>query len=61
MAPGLFVGVPAPGGCVRTYDARFRPWYSTASTGPKDIIIVLDTSGSMIKNDRLATAKNAAK
>eukprot|EP00943_MAST-04B_sp_MAST-4B-sp1_P001390 g1390.t1 len=29
------------------YDPRYRPWYAAAVTGPKDIILVLDKSGSM--------------
>ena len=29
------------------YDPRKRPWYVGASTGPKDIVLVLDVSGSM--------------
>jgi len=30
------------------YDARTRPWYIAASTGPKDIVFVIDKSGSML-------------
>lgn len=29
------------------YDPRARPWYQAASSGPKDVVFVLDTSGSM--------------
>jgi Mg-chelatase subunit ChlD len=29
------------------YDPRIRPWYVSASSGPKDVVFVLDTSGSM--------------
>merc|ERR1719274_249583 len=29
------------------FDARIRPWYVAAATGPKDVVLVLDTSGSM--------------
>lgn len=29
------------------YDARFEPWYITSINYPKEIIIVLDSSGSM--------------
>ena len=29
------------------YDPRKRPWFVGASTGPKDIVLVLDASGSM--------------
>ncbi|GMH38632.1 hypothetical protein BSKO_06516 [Bryopsis sp. KO-2023] len=35
-------------GC-STYDPRVRPWYVAASTGPKDVVIVVDTSGSMVE------------
>ena len=33
-------------GC-KPYDPRIRPWYLAASSGPKDVVIVLDISGSM--------------
>jgi len=44
-----------------SYDTRERPWYVAASSGPKDVVLVLDTSGSMAMNSRLALAKTAAK
>eukprot|EP00210_Caulerpa_lentillifera_P007392 g7065.t1 len=34
------------GGC-RHYDPRIRPWFIGASTRPKDIVLVIDTSESM--------------
>ena len=47
---GLFAQYPAS---IKTmcwcdeYDPRYRPWYAAAVTGPKDMIFVLDASGSM--------------
>ncbi|KFM73829.1 Voltage-dependent calcium channel subunit alpha-2/delta-1, partial [Stegodyphus mimosarum] len=29
------------------FDARLRPWYVHASSSPKDVVILMDTSGSM--------------
>jgi len=29
------------------YDARLRPWYVGATSGPKDVVIILDMSRSM--------------
>lgn len=29
------------------YDCRFRPWYTTSATSPKNLLILLDVSGSM--------------
>jgi hypothetical protein len=42
------------------YDARERPWYTGASSGAKAVVLVLDTSGSMKQNGRLALMKSAA-
>ena len=42
-----------------TYDPRVRPWYVAASSGPKNVIMVLDTSRSMI-GLRLTLVKEAA-
>lgn len=46
------------------YDPRFRPWYVAAATPePKDIVVVIDTSGSMDTSplSRMDAAKEAAK
>jgi len=42
------------------YDPRQRPWYIAASSGPKNVILILDTSGSM-RGLRLELMKQAAK
>jgi len=44
-----------------TYDPRLRPWYVAAASGPKDVVLVLDTSGSMGSYNRLNIMKDAAK
>eukprot|EP00979_Chaetoceros_neogracilis_P012659 scaffold3412_cov167-Chaetoceros_neogracile.AAC.1 len=43
-----------------SYDPRARPWYVAASSGPKDIILVLDISGSMGNEQRIDKLKLAA-
>ncbi|XP_013110373.1 voltage-dependent calcium channel subunit alpha-2/delta-3 isoform X4 [Stomoxys calcitrans] len=42
---------------VDLYDCRLRPWYMEAATSPKDVIILLDSSGSMM-GQRLDIAKH---
>ena len=42
------------------YDTRKRPWYVAASSGPKDVVLVLDTSGSMATSDRINLVRTAA-
>merc|ERR1711939_9005 len=46
--------------CSDSYDPRFRPWYSVVASGPKDVVIVIDNSGSM-GGQRIGLAKQAAK
>ena len=41
---------------VNDFDPTVRPWYIAASSGPKDIILVLDTSGSMKMKGRLVSS-----
>jgi len=45
----------------QSYDPRFRPWYGGAVTGPKDVVIVVDVSGSMVKEERHVLARKAVK
>lgn len=44
------------------YDPRVRPWYIAASSGPKNVVLVLDISGSMISGtgQRFVLLKQAA-
>jgi Mg-chelatase subunit ChlD len=42
------------------YDPRRRPWFVAASSGPKDVVIVIDVSGLMLDYGRLTLAKEAA-
>ncbi len=47
-----------PGKCPNgknNYDPRIRPWYVAASTGPKDVVLILDTSGSMGNYGRIVS------
>ena len=51
----------SPGKCPNgknTYDPRKRPWYVAASSGPKDVILILDTSGSMRDYNRMVRHKD---
>jgi hypothetical protein len=44
--------------CTGCSDPRYRSWYANAAGGPKDLVILLDTSGSM-KGTRLEDMKEA--
>jgi hypothetical protein len=44
---GTYFQWPAMEYCPSQWDPRYRPWYVNVVTGPKDIVIVLDVSGSM--------------
>ena len=62
-ASGSYMGWPAVDWCFEAgYDPRLRPWYSSGATGPKDVVIVVDVSGSMQKagRSRLAQAATSA-
>ncbi|KAL9960915.1 hypothetical protein ACROYT_G034423 [Oculina patagonica] len=46
----------------RSYDPRFRPFYvETATPEPKDVVLVIDRSGSMREEGRIKVAREAAK
>jgi len=66
--PSMHVGMPS--GAFRIYPARFnetcnaydprvRPWYVAGSSGPKNVVMILDVSGSM-DGIRLHFLKQAA-
>eukprot|EP00665_Eupelagonemidae_sp_cell47_P004698 gene4697-8967_t len=56
---GNFVQWPGIEWCPTDYDPRFRPWYAAAASGPKDVVIVVDVSGSMSISGRIDLAKSA--
>ena len=58
---GSFRSYPAIGGCSSDYDPRFRPWYVAATAGSKNVILIIDTSGSMGENGKMGMAIQAAK
>jgi hypothetical protein len=47
--------------CSGCSDPRFRNWYAAAASGPKDVVLVLNTSGSMGKANRFVLMQKAAK
>ena len=60
-ADGAFFQWPSQEFCPGSYNPKFRPWYSAATTGPKMVMLVIDCSGSMVKNNRIQLARDAAK
>ena len=58
QALGNYIQWPGMQDCSE-YDPRYRPWYAAAASGPKDVVIVIDTSGSM-SGTREAMARSAA-
>jgi len=42
-----------------SYDPRQQPWYVGGSSGPKQILLLLDTSSSMANDNKLDTMKQA--
>ena len=60
QAIGSYTQWPGTQWCLGEYDPRFRPWYAGAASGPKDVVIVIDSSGSM-SGGRIDMAIAAAK
>jgi hypothetical protein len=60
QAIGSYTGWPGLDWCLEDYDPRFRPWYAVAASGPKDVVIVIDSSGSMTSEGRMDMAISAA-
>jgi len=46
--------------CSGCSDPRFRSWYASAASGPKDVILILDRSGSMKTAGRMQKMQTAA-
>jgi uncharacterized protein YegL len=42
------------------FEAHLRPWYIAGSSGPKNVVLMLDTSGTM-EGERLSLLKEASK
>lgn len=59
MFPGYFYGTEQM--ICDEYDPRYRPWYTIAASGAKNVIILLDKSRSMQDSEQFAQAKNAVK
>ena len=56
---GNYVQWPGMQDC-GAYDPRYRPWYAVGASGPKDVLVVIDTSGSMV-GTRISLAREAAR
>jgi hypothetical protein len=48
------------GSCPSDYDPRFRPWYTSAVMGPKNVVLILDYSLSMNNYGRRSLMEEAA-
>ncbi|KAL3827393.1 hypothetical protein ACHAXA_003127 [Cyclostephanos tholiformis] len=58
---GLYRAVPAIHQAVcGSYNPTRRPWFVAASSGPKDVIILIDVSQGMSNQDKMSSTKNAA-
>ena len=56
----LYPGAPQDNGAsCSAFDSRLRPWYLTAASGPRDVVIIIDKSGSMDDENRMELVKCA--
>ncbi|CAE8612896.1 unnamed protein product [Polarella glacialis] len=61
QASGSMIQWPLADWCpARGFDPRFRPWYAAGATGPKDIVVVVDVSGSMYTANRYQKSQQSA-
>ena len=58
---GIHRSFPWHGPYSRSYDPRVRSWYVGAVTGAKDIICIMDKSGSMLNGGAIENTKEAMK
>lgn len=58
QADGAYAQWPALEWC-DDFNPRLRPWYAMAASGPKRVVIVADTSGSMAELERITIAREA--
>eukprot|EP00854_Cymbomonas_tetramitiformis_P020861 gene20861-25015_t len=58
--PGILWEREANKDCSPEYDPTFRPWYVQGATGPKNVVVIIDQSGSMKGFDRMQNAIEAA-
>ena len=56
--PGNLNNLSSADDSVDLFDCRGRPWYAQSSNSPKDIVIIIDLSGSMV-GQKIAIAKIA--
>ena len=56
-ASGVFRIYPSSPEICSNYDPRERPWYIAASSGPKNVLLILDISGSMRNDNKLNRLK----
>lgn len=49
----IFLAMYWPNEKVDLYDCRMRPWYVEAAASPKDILILVDNSGSMMGQSKI--------